>query len=316
MSADVTRPSYTLTALFCALVLVSRAFSGPMHFSFAFAFGSAGEEPGEFHKPAGLTVDPNGNIYVADTGNNRICKFDRSGQLITFIGGFGWESEQFQHPVDIYTDEGLNVFVADYENRRIERYDKDLNWISSIHSSPSLDENLQFGFPRSVCLSLHNDLFVVDGENNRILKLNALREPVLSFGDYDWGEGDLAEPAQIFISRSDEVYVTDISAGLVRIYDYYGNYVTRIGDGVLDRPTGLCFIAGGLLCVADEGGDCLFFFDRSGRLLLTLGSPGEKLGAFQNPGDVAAQRNRVYVADTDNHRVQVFEIRTGDTSQP
>jgi len=278
-----------------------------------FSFGQKGEAPGQFSSPLGISTDPKGNIYVADTGNNRIQKFDGKGKLLAFIGGFGWEHEQFHRPVDICAENGLDVYVADYENRRIEQYDKDLNWIASYVSDPTWSEKLQFGFPRSVSISIHGDLFIVDSENKRILKLNSLRDPEVSFGDYDWGQGDLADPVQTFISRTDKIYVADSQLGLVLLFDYYGNYLSSCGENVLSKPTGLCVSVDGYLFVADSGLDQIVAFDPNGRPVMHLGSHGDKLGAFDRPSDVAVHQNRLFVADTDNHRVQVFELRLSGT---
>ena len=278
-----------------------------------FSFGQKGEAPGQLSSPLGISTDPKGNIYVADTGNNRIQKFDSQGKLLAFIGGFGWEHEQFQRPVDICAENGLDVYVADHENRRIEQYDKDLNWIASYVSDTSLPEKLQFGFPRSVSVSIHGDLYIVDSENKRILKLNSLRDPEISFGDYAWGQGDLADPVQVFISRADKVHVTDSQLGLVLLFDYYGNFLSSCGEKVLSRPTGLCVSADGYLFVADSELDQIVAFDPVGRPVMRMGSQGDKLGAFDHPSDVAVHQNRLIVADTDNHRVQVFELRLSGT---
>jgi tripartite motif-containing protein 71 len=275
---------------------------------FLFSFGKRGEKPGEFSFPAGISSDPNGNIYVADTGNNRIQKFDAKGKLLTFIGGFGWKSEQFQQPIDLTATNGLDIFVADYENERIERYDKDLNWIQSIYANPGLEERLRFGFPRSVSVSIHGDLFIVDGENKRVLKFNTQRQPEMSFGDYDWGEGALTEPARLFVSKQDKIYVTDPGAERIVLYDYYGNFLGFLGEKLLNKPHGICVDQQGWIFVTDRSKNQILVFDSKGELLLTCGAPGDKFGAFNNPSDITVVRNLFYVADTDNHRIQVFEI--------
>lgn len=185
-----------------------------------------------------------------------------------------------------------------------------MHWINSIISNSSLDDKLQFAFPNSVSISIHGDLFIVDSENKRILKLNTLREPVLSFADYDWGQGALSQPSRITVSRNDKVYVSDSDKGSVFVYDYYGNYISQIGRGVLQRPAGLALDQNNFLYVADSGNDKVFVFDSvSGALVLEIGSSGDKYGAFHNPNDVAVYRNVLYVADTDNHRVQMFKIQ-------
>ncbi|MBN1998310.1 NHL repeat-containing protein [candidate division KSB1 bacterium] len=275
-------------------------------FEYISCFGQKGEKPGEFRLPQGISTDINGNVYIADTGNNRIQKFDAMGNLISFIGGFGWSSEQFNRPTDIYAERGLNVFVADYENNRIEMYDKDLNYISSFYSNSSLDEKLQFKFPKSIASSIHNDLFIIDTENTRVLKLNSSREPEFSFADFDWGEGNLIEPEQIFLTRDDQILVTDRGDQAIKVYDYYGNYLNNIRQELVN-PCGITISDNNVIYVTDVELDKILAFDISGRRLGSLGSAGEKIGAFNNPHDIAVYKNHVYILDTGNHRVQVFK---------
>ena len=131
-----------------------------------------------------LSVDLSGSIYVCDTGNHRILKFGNDGTLVKIVGGFGWDKEQFYNPYDIHASSALDIFVADYDNQRIERYDKDLNYISSLYSNENWDESFQFGYPKSVATSIHGELFIIDGENIRLLKFNSFGEPEMSFGNY------------------------------------------------------------------------------------------------------------------------------------
>jgi tripartite motif-containing protein 71 len=311
------RTGFWSAMLGIAIIIVTIALaeddSKSLQAKFLFSFGKEGEAPGQLRHPLGISADPNGNIYVADTGNNRIQKFDSQGRLLASVGGFGWGQEQFQKPVDLCAENGLDVFVADYENRRIERYDKELNCISSYLPDANLPDRLQFGFPRSVGISIHGDLFIIDSENRRVLKLNSQHEPETSFGDYDWGEGNLGEPVQVCVSRTDKVFVSDDRLELVMVYDYFGNFLDSIGDKSVSSPAGLCISADNILYVADPDKDQIVAFDPEGRPLATIGSQGEKLGAFNNPNDVALYQNRLYVADTDNHRIQVFELSLSGT---
>lgn len=303
---------FIIIVLFCMVQVHLSPAAEPdvkMRLKFIRVIGGAGDQPGQLRSPEGISTDPRGNIYVADTGNNRIQKFDANGKLLNFIGGFGWDSEQFQRPVDICAENGLDVYVADYENRRIERYDKDLNWILSIYSNLRVEDRLRFGFPNSVSLSIHGDLFIVDSDNKRVLKFNSMRQPVQSFGDFDWGEGALSEPQKIHVSRDDQVFVSDRGDhGRVMVYDYYGNFLSEIGSDKLKAPDGLYVSSSGYLFVADTDQDQVFVFEATGRFVAAFGASGKKFGAFNSPSDVAVHANKLFVADRDNHRIQVFEI--------
>jgi len=304
-------PSIIIIFLLCFFFKVS-AQEKHITYRFLFSIGEKGDRPGQFNHPLAVASDAPGNIYVADTGNNRLQKFDNSGKLLSFIGGFGWDKEQFQSPVDIFVYNSLDIYLADFENSRIERYDKDLNWITSYYSNDNWESKFQFEFPRSVFMSLHGDFFIVDSQNNRITKLNASFEPELTFGDFDWGQGVLDEPSHIYVTNDDIIYVSDSAAGKIRVYDYYGNFLNNIGKGVLRSPKGLCVTTEGHIFIADSELNQVVVFDKEGRVLLHLGSSGDKFGAFMEPYDVDVNRDRLYVADASNHRIQVFELLWND----
>jgi len=255
----------------------------------------------------GLSVDLSGDIYVADTGNNRILKISPSGEIINVVGGFGWDAEQFYTPLDICTGSALDVFVADYNNNRIQRYDKDLNYISSLNSDENWDESYRFGYPKSIDVSIHGELFILDRENVRILKLNSFGEPELSFGDYSEGKGQLLDPVQLTISPQDVIYVSDRQANKILVFDYFGNYISEIGGSILKEPQGISFSDRKLLFVADTGNKRIAVFNPAGELIYQWSQISPSEGTFQNPVDVVSFEKKVFVLDDD--RIFVFELK-------
>jgi sugar lactone lactonase YvrE/fibronectin type 3 domain-containing protein len=77
-----------------------------------------------FNYPSSIAVDASGNVYVADSSNYRIQKFDRNGIFITKWGswGLGNENGKFQYPVGVTVDSSLNVYVADSSNHNIQKF--------------------------------------------------------------------------------------------------------------------------------------------------------------------------------------------------
>ena len=67
-----------------------------------------------------IAVDSSGNVYVADTGNNRIQKFDDNGKFITKFGSFGSNDGELYQPLGISVDSARNVYVVDWGNKRIQ----------------------------------------------------------------------------------------------------------------------------------------------------------------------------------------------------
>ena len=60
------------------------------------------------------------HVYVADTGNNRIQKFDSNGNFITMWGSPGKGGCEFIHPEDVAVDANDHVYVADTGNNHIQ----------------------------------------------------------------------------------------------------------------------------------------------------------------------------------------------------
>ena len=83
-------------------------------------WGTDGFGPGQFDSPAGVAVDRAGNVYVADTNNNRVQKFSNTGMFITQWPPTG--RGRFRGPSDVALDPQGNLYVADTRNRRVQKF--------------------------------------------------------------------------------------------------------------------------------------------------------------------------------------------------
>src|SRR3990170_2911727 len=89
---------------------------------FLFKFGTDGSGDGEFADPQGVAVDSTGNIYVADTINNRIQKFDSNSNFLLNFGTPGSGDGKFNHPFGVAVDSSGKIYVADTINNRIQKF--------------------------------------------------------------------------------------------------------------------------------------------------------------------------------------------------
>ncbi len=83
-------------------------------------FGGVGSENGQFNLAAGLFIDFNNYLYVADGNNNRIQKFDTDGNFLDKWGELGGDLAQFNQPIDVAVDNDGNIYVADSRNKRVQ----------------------------------------------------------------------------------------------------------------------------------------------------------------------------------------------------
>jgi tripartite motif-containing protein 71 len=156
-------------------------------------WGRYGRRPGEFNSPAGLAVDPQGNIYVADYGNNRIQKLSRSGRPLAVWGSYGTKPGQFDLPSGIALDSRGNVYVADSGNNRVQKlspFGKPLAvWGGECGPRPG-----QFCSPTDLAVGPSGDIYVADFANYRIQTLSATGRPLAawSFPSSEFANGPLA----------------------------------------------------------------------------------------------------------------------------
>lgn len=97
-------------------------------------FSTSGElksrAPGDFYGPRGIAVAPDGRVWIADTGNNRVVLCEKDLTKPRFFGKKGTEKDQFLTPVGISVGANGMVYVADTDNKRIQILDGDGNFKS------------------------------------------------------------------------------------------------------------------------------------------------------------------------------------------
>ena len=120
----------SITLVFSPAYLLHLAYSQEL--SYVSTEGRSGIEETDLSLPAGITVDSSsGNVYVADTANNRIQVFSSTGTFISTWGEYGIDEIGMRFPEGIAIDQEGNVYVADTANHRISAF---------TFSSPTSDE--------------------------------------------------------------------------------------------------------------------------------------------------------------------------------
>jgi len=190
---------------------------------------------GQFTNPFGIAIDSSNNVYVADTGNNRIQKFDSNGKFITKWGSEGIEDGQFGLLHGIGVDTTGNVYVSDTGNNRIQKFDSNGKFITKWGSAGTGDG--QFMYAAHIATDSSNDVYVVDNNNDVIQKFD-------SNGNFitKWGCGLLTGPEGIATDSHGNVYVVDSGNDRIQKFDSNGNFITKWGSpgrvSGIDRANG------------------------------------------------------------------------------
>lgn len=199
-----------------------------------FSFGSDSllipeKEVKVFTNAVSVAIDGKENVYVLDAGMNQIVKFDKDLKYLKRNGKQGWGEGQFDSPTHIDGSSGLDIFVSDGKNKRVLRLDLELNQISSLYTGlVDFPSDLQFNTPVATLVLNSRELYVIDGDNNRIIVYKDGRSPSSIFGDYTSGKGQLSRPVKMVKDAENNIYVLDKESGSIFRFDNLGNYVNKV----------------------------------------------------------------------------------------
>lgn len=213
-------------------------------------FGGNGSGNGQFGGPCyGICVDSSGNIYVADTFNNRIQKFNSSGTYQAQVGSFGTGNGQFRGLGGLACDSSNFIYARDGGlAARVQKFNSSLAYQSQF-GTPGTG-NGQFDRPIGVAVDGSNNVWVADFGNSRVQKFN-------SSGTYQSQFAVPESPYFIAVDSSTNVYVTD-SDSQVQKFNSSGIFLAKVGSygpahGQLKNPQGLAVDTSGDLYLADRG---------------------------------------------------------------
>lgn len=195
------------------------------------------------------------------------------------------------------------IYVADSVLKEVYVFDKRHRLINTLR-----------GFERPTSLAfdhVNNRLYVSDTLAHKVLVFDHQGEKVLSIGERGSDDGKFNYPSHINIANG-YLYVNDTMNFRIQKFDLSGNHIKTLGDhgdspGYLSQPKGLAVNSSGYIFVAEAVANQVQIFNFDGEFLLSFGFNGEHPTAFQMPTGIAISDNKIYVVDSGNRRVQVFE---------
>ena len=176
------------------------------------------------------------------------------------------------------------------------------------------------GLVRPTGVAFHADsrrLYVTDTVENQIVVFDDQGAQLNSFGSRGGAVGDFNFPTSLTL-HGDILYVNDTMNFRIQAFTLDGSPVAAFGElgdgsGQFALSKGLGTDMQGHLYVADALSNYIQIFDAEGRFLLSFGGMGGGIGQFRLPAGIYVLENRIFVADSQNRRVQVFEYVGGNT---
>jgi DNA-binding beta-propeller fold protein YncE len=143
-------------------------------------------------KPVGLSVGPDGNVYIADTHYARVAVYSPTGDLLRTIGSEGTAPGQFTYPTDVAFDAQGNIYVTEYgDNDRVQVFAPDGKFLRILGQFGSADG--QFSRPQSLVID-GDLLYIADACNHRIAVFKTDGTFVRNFGSVGSGLGQFRFP--------------------------------------------------------------------------------------------------------------------------
>ena len=253
----------------------------------AYGFAGDGEmaTTAELNNPSGLIFDTSGNLYIADSYNNRIRKVSTSGIITTVAGdgtaGFSGDGgaatdAKLNNPVGVAFDANGNLYIVDNSNSRIRRVNTSGvittfagNGSNSYGGDGGAATDAAFSNPQGIAIDAGGNLFIADYNNNIVRRIDS-SGVISTFAGYppssyylgvagysgDGGPATLAQlnnPMGLAFDASGDLYIADNQNACIRMVNTHGLISTSVGRGTFISPVGVAISGAGHIFVTDAG---------------------------------------------------------------
>jgi len=195
---------------------------------------------GQLNTPRDLAASSDGFVYVVDSKNNRIQKFDANGNAKMMFGKSGDANGSFKEPCGIDVGKDGNIYVADTWNARVQVFDKNGKFLKTFGKDRGM-----WG-PRDLCVDRNNNVYVADTGNCKIEKFDKDGKYVGTFGKRGSGKMEFQEPFGMLEGPDGNIYIADRKnfrivvmnpdGGFVKNFRVEGWAEPQIVEGCLMEP--------------------------------------------------------------------------------
>lgn len=198
-----------------------------------------------FDNPYSVAADADGNLYVAEAGNNTVRRIDRATGIITTIAGLGPDDAGYtgdngpavdarlNGPTGIAVDAAGNIYIADTNNGVIRKISGGI--ITTVAGNGTVGysgdngpaTSASFAYMHGIAVDLKGNIYVADTGNSAVRRIDAMTGIITTFaGNYGRGysgdggpatEAALSDPLDVAVDKAGNVYIADTGNFVVRL---------------------------------------------------------------------------------------------------
>ena len=191
-----------------------------------------------FYMPSDIAIDEEGNVYVLDSGNHRIQKFDSDGNFLASFGRHGQGPGEFQYPQSIDLDEEGNMYVSDSGNQKINilkhdgTFDKDIQMMDESPGIIRIRDDKIIQAKAASMFSLQIGMMNQDEELPKLIRVfNMEAEVQNEFGEQkdfkDFLVNRLGNRHHVFVDKDGYVYLAFDYQNRIEKYSPAGKLLWR-----------------------------------------------------------------------------------------
>ena len=287
----------------------------------------------QLNSPQGLVLDSSGNLYIADSGNDRV-RMVSPGGIITTIAGTGTKgysgdfgpaiSAELRLPSAVRFDSSGNLYIADCANHSIRKVDTSgiITSVAGIGYAGYSGDTLaavtaQLNGPQDMVLDTAGNIYIADTNNNLVRKI-AIADSTISIyagvtSTSTSGDGSQANtvplrgPSALALDSTGNLYIVENTNNKVRKVGTDGIISTVAGDGTFNfggdggqatkaqmaGPLGMCLYSSGNLYITDPWNYRVRKLASGGTISTVAGNGGSRYLGDGGPA-LLAQLNQPY----------------------
>lgn len=259
--------------------------------------------PGQLSQPRGIGLDAEGNVYVADFGNDRIQKFTPEFAFVKEWGSRGDLPAQFKQPGDVEVAPDGRVVVADTWNQRVQVFSPDGEYIKEWGD--------RYYGPRGIAVAPNGAIYLADTGNHMMRRFTPEGVQDKQWGTLGKEPGQFTEPVGVATDAENNVYVVDNGNARLQIFDADGTLLGHFPvpgweQKVFSEPH-VTVAPDGTIWVTVPTRQLIRAYDRTGTMLREIQGGDEPNLPFDRPMGIAydTRTDTLVIADLENRLVRL-----------